>query len=40
LDVAGSQEAFEEYYHKTVEQIKDDYRDDIQRANVISTNAK
>lgn len=29
ISVAGSQEAFEEYYHKTVEQIKDDYRDDI-----------
>lgn len=29
IGVAGSQEAFEEYYHKTVEQIKDDYRDDI-----------
>lgn len=29
ISVAGSQEAFEEYYHKTVDQIKDDYRDDI-----------
>ena len=29
IGVAGSKEAFEEYYHKTVEQIKDDYRDDI-----------
>ena len=29
IGIAGSQEAFEEYYHKTVEQIKDDYRDDI-----------
>jgi peptidyl-prolyl cis-trans isomerase SurA len=29
ISVAGSQEAFEEYYHKTVEQIKDDYREDI-----------
>ncbi|MEN9449356.1 MAG: hypothetical protein RJA25_2646 [Bacteroidota bacterium] len=29
ISVAGSKEAFEEYYHKTVEQIKDDYRDDI-----------
>lgn len=29
ISVAGSQEAFEEYYKKSVEQIKDDYRDDI-----------
>jgi peptidyl-prolyl cis-trans isomerase SurA len=29
INVAGSQEQFEEYYHKTVEQIKDDYREDI-----------
>ncbi len=29
ISVAGSQEAFEEYYKKTVSQIKDDYRDDI-----------
>ena len=29
IGVAGSKEAFEEYYHKTVEQIKDDYREDI-----------
>lgn len=29
ISVAGSKEAFEEYYHKTVEQIKDDYREDI-----------
>jgi peptidyl-prolyl cis-trans isomerase SurA len=29
ISAAGSQEAFEEYYHKTVEQIKDDYREDI-----------
>jgi peptidyl-prolyl cis-trans isomerase SurA len=29
ISVAGSQEAFEEYYHKTVDQIKDDYREDI-----------
>lgn len=29
IGVAGSQEAFEEFYHKSVEQIKDDYRDDI-----------
>lgn len=29
ISVAGSKEAFEEYYHKTVEQIKEDYRDDI-----------
>ncbi|MFN8284784.1 MAG: peptidylprolyl isomerase [Chitinophagales bacterium] len=29
IGVAGSQEAFEAFYHKTVEQIKDDYRDDI-----------
>lgn len=29
INVAGSQEQFEEYYHKTVDQIKDDYRNDI-----------
>jgi peptidyl-prolyl cis-trans isomerase SurA len=29
ISVAGSQEAFEEYYKKSVEQIKDDYREDI-----------
>ena len=29
INVAGSQEQFEEYYHKTVDQIKDDYRTDI-----------
>ncbi len=29
ISAAGSQEAFEEYYHKTVEQIKEDYREDI-----------
>lgn len=29
IGVAGSQEEFEAFYHKTVEQIKDDYRDDI-----------
>lgn len=36
ISVAGSQEAFEEYYHKTVEQIKDDYRDDIREQMLAS----
>lgn len=29
ISMAGSQEAFEAYYKKSVEQIKDDYREDI-----------
>lgn len=29
INVAGSQEQFEEYYKKTVDQIKNDYREDI-----------
>jgi len=36
ISVAGSQEAFEEYYHKTVDQIKEDYRDDI-REQMLAT---
>lgn len=36
ISVAGSQEAFEEYYHKTVAQIKDDYRDDIREQMLAS----
>lgn len=36
ISVAGSQEAFEEYYHKTVEQIKEDYRDDIKEQMLAS----
>lgn len=36
ISVAGSQEAFEEYYHKTVEQIKDDYREDIREQMLAS----
>lgn len=36
ISVAGSQEAFEAYYKKSVEQIKDDYREDI-RENMLSS---
>ncbi len=36
ISVAGSQEAFEEYYHKTVDQIKDDYREDIKEQMLAS----
>ncbi len=36
ISLAGSQEAFEEYYHKTVDQIKDDYRDDIKEQMLAS----
>jgi peptidyl-prolyl cis-trans isomerase SurA len=36
ISVAGSQEAFEEYYHKTVQQIKEDYRDDIKEQMLAS----
>ncbi|MDB5227089.1 MAG: Peptidylprolyl isomerase [Bacteroidota bacterium] len=36
ISVAGSKEAFEEYYHKTVEQIKEDYREDIKEQMLAS----
>ncbi|MEZ5025105.1 MAG: peptidylprolyl isomerase [Chitinophagales bacterium] len=36
ISIAGSQEAFEEYYHKTVDQIKADYRDDIREQMLAS----
>lgn len=36
ISMAGSQEAFEAYYKKSVQQIKDDYREDI-RENMLSS---
>ena len=36
ISIAGTKEAFEEYYHKTVEQIKDDYREDIREQMLAS----
>jgi peptidyl-prolyl cis-trans isomerase SurA len=36
ISVAGSQEAFEDYYKKSVEQIKDDYREDIREQMLAS----